>query len=511
MRFFWLLVLLFCFGQSSASELDPELIPAAKSFFPTANRFDPLQGSPPTAAIAQGNQLLGYVFLSKQIKPIPAYSGKPVNMLIALDTQGVIRGVKIIEHEEPILVIGVTQNDMATYTDQYIDKDAKQKIKIGGRNSKDAVAIDGISGATITTMVLNASITQSARAVIKAHSLPITHPVSLPSQVLSNEELAKTFSSGFSDAKDASIEEDIPIWQLVWEQRVSRIVILCLGLVVLTGILFFQDWITRYPRLIRWVRYSFLTYTVVFVGWFCLGQLSVINVLTFVSAMVHDFHWENFLIDPIIFILWCFVAITLLLWGRGVYCGWLCPFGAMQELINKLAQRLNIIQLPIPALIHERLLAIKYVILLALFGLSLQDMSEAARIAEIEPFKTAVILYFQRAWPFVSYAVFLLVLSIFNGKFFCKYLCPLGAALTISSHFRIFDWLRRRKECGRPCQTCSTECPSQAIRPTGEINVNECHYCLDCQITYWDAHKCPPLVEKRKRREKAGHSFKVRI
>jgi NosR/NirI family nitrous oxide reductase transcriptional regulator len=111
----------------------------------------------------------------------------------------------------------------------------------------------------------------------------------------------------------------------------------------------------------------------------------------------------------------------------------------------------------------------------------------------------------------VLYAGGLIAVSAVNGNFFCKYLCPLGAALTIGGHFRIFDWLRRRKECGRPCQTCATECPSQAIRPTGEINPNECHYCLDCQMTFWNSHKCPPLVERRKRFERHGQSVKVQL
>jgi polyferredoxin len=127
-------------------------------------------------------------------------------------------------------------------------------------------------------------------------------------------------------------------------------------------------------------------------------------------------------------------------------------------------------------------------------------------LAEVEPFKTAIVMRFDREWWFVLFAASLLLVSLFNRKLYCKYLCPLGAALAISSQFRIFDWLRRRKECGRPCQTCAVECEVQAIRPTGEINQNECHYCLDCQVTYWNDHKCPPLVEKRKRRERSGRA-----
>jgi len=119
----------------------------------------------------------------------------------------------------------------------------------------------------------------------------------------------------------------------------------------------------------------------------------------------------------------------------------------------------------------------------------------------VEPFKTAMVMRFAREWPFVLYAAGLLAISVFNRKFFCRYMCPLGAALTFPARVRIFDWLRRRKECGRPCQTCAAECEVGAIRPTGEINANECHYCLDCQVTYWSSEKCPPLIEKRRKRE----------
>jgi len=275
----------------------------------------------------------------------------------------------------------------------------------------------------------------------------------------------------------------------------------------LTFILLFQDWLTRRPRLLRAVRTGFLLFTLFFIGWYTLAQLSVIHVLTFINAILHQFSWESFLVDPLIFILWGFVALTLLLWGRGVYCGWLCPFGALQELIHQLATRLKIPEYKFPDVVHERLTAIKYVIFVALFGLSLQSIGYAARAAEVEPFKTAIVMHFDRSGLFLLYALGLLLIAVFNRKFFCKYLCPLGAALAIPAPLRIFDWLRRRKECGRPCQICARQCEVQAIRPTGEINPNECHYCLDCQITYWDDHQCPPLSEKRIRREKSKRAL----
>ncbi|MCK4825671.1 4Fe-4S binding protein, partial [bacterium] len=179
-----------------------------------------------------------------------------------------------------------------------------------------------------------------------------------------------------------------------------------------------------------------------------------------------------------------------------------CPFGAAQELLFRIGAHFKVPSFEFPEVVHVRLWAIKYLILLSLFALSMQSLVAAERYAEIEPFKTVFTLHFQREWGYIFYALALLSIALFNRKFYCRYVCALGASLTFPAKFRIFDWLRRRKECGRPCRTCETECEVRAIQPTGEINVNECHYCLDCQVTYWNAYKCPPLVEKRKRRER---------
>jgi polyferredoxin len=80
----------------------------------------------------------------------------------------------------------------------------------------------------------------------------------------------------------------------------------------------------------------------------------------------------------------------------------------------------------------------------------------------------------------------------------------LGAALAIPARLRMFEWLKRRWQCGNPCQQCALGCPVQAIHPTGQINPNECVHCLHCQVNYRDEYVCPPLIERRKRRERRG-------
>ena len=473
----------------------------AQTFFPESDEIGELEGTVPAAALFRGEEILGYVFLTDDIVKIPAYSGETITTLVGIDTQGQIVGVEILRHSEPILVTGVSEQDLAAYVDQYRGTNVKDTVQIGGTAREGRVAIDGLSGATITAMVLNASITRAARIVAASRGIPFpdSGPASSPQPPSVEETLVQPE------------KETEPLWIAVWRERTVRIAVLAAGLLLLTVILVFQDWLTQHASLVPYVRTAFLVYTLFFIGWYGLAQLSVINVLTFVNSMMRGFQWETFLIDPMMFILWSFVAITLLLWGRGVYCGWLCPFGALQELTNKICQRLNVPQIEIPTVVHERLWAIKYMILLALFALSLQSMLDAVLYAEVEPFKTAINMRFDREWPFVLYAAAFVAISAFNSKFFCKYVCPLGAALTFPARFRIFEWLRRRRDCGRPCQVCAVECPSQAIRPTGEINSNECHYCLDCQVTYWNAYKCPPLVEKRKRLAKHGRALKLKV
>ncbi len=287
------------------------------------------------------------------------------------------------------------------------------------------------------------------------------------------------------------------------------IVFVSLLLAVLATVLVFQDWLARHYRFYRWTRIGFLGVTLLVLGWGLGAQLSVVHVIAFAQALRTGFEWENFLLDPLIFILWSFVAIALLFWGRGVFCGWLCPFGALQELINEAARALRIRQIAVPFALHERLWPIKYVIFLGLFALSLQSISKAFVVAEVEPFKTAITLHFWRAWPFVAYAAALLVAGLFIERFYCRYLCPLGAALAIPARLRMFEWLKRRPQCGTECRICATRCTVQAIHPDGHINPNECIHCLNCQMLYYDPTTCPPLKARIERRA-AHHAAVVR-
>jgi NosR/NirI family nitrous oxide reductase transcriptional regulator len=332
-------------------------------------------------------------------------------------------------------------------------------------------------------------------------------PVTAPTALLEAASPAVDEDGLLGRLRQAAAEPDGPLvvsaglWLDIWQERWVDIVLLIGWLTILTQALVFQDALAQRPHFYRRFRTGFLLVTLLWLGWLMGAQLSVINVLTFIHALLTGFSWQIFLMEPLIFILWGYVALAMLFLGRGVFCGWLCPFGALQELTNKLARWFRVPQLELPFGLNERLWPIKYILFIGLLAVSLHSLSAATIAAEVEPFKTAIVMHFVRAWPFVLYAIALLAVGLFIERFFCRYLCPLGAALAIPARLSTFRWLKRRPQCGRECRICAVRCPVQAIHPTGEINPNECIYCLDCQVHYHDDHTCPPLIKRRKRRE----------
>ena len=676
-----------------------------------ADRFSAPEGEPPLAPVLQGDRLLGFAYLNSDVVDAAGYSGKPIHILVALDPNGKLIGAKLMEHHEPIVLVGIPEEKIKLVIEHFRGID----MRAVAAGTAEAVPPDIVSGATVTVLVIGDSILRSALKVVQARRLgppstgaaaaPVVTTVDLSkSEVVDwqalvgdgsvrrlhlsitdindayarsgNAEAAKRPEKGPPDAtfidlyvapvtiptigrsllgdveysrmmqdlqpgqqailvmgegrysfkgsgfvrggifdrielvqglesvrfhdkqhtrigdvaaagaprfkeialfatppsarfdpaqpwqlkllvqraigaldkaflvfdlrylppekylkheqpaavvadqppSDVSAVEtapapaatseaavtatETPLWQRIWRDRWIDIGVVVVAILALTGIFFFQDWFMRRPKLFVPLRLGFLAFVLIWLGWLVRAQPSVVNVLTYVNALMSGFKWDYFLMDPLLFLLWSSIAAALLFWGRGPFCGWLCPFGALQELTNKAARWMKVPQVTVPWGLHERLWPIKYVIFLGLFGVSLYSLALGERLSEVEPFKTAIVLRFVRDWPFVVFAGALLFAGLFIERFFCRYLCPLGAALAIPGRLRMFDWLKRYRECGHPCQRCANECPVQAIRPEGQINVNECIYCMHCQLLYWDDHKCPVMIQRRLKRER---------
>lgn len=304
-------------------------------------------------------------------------------------------------------------------------------------------------------------------------------------------------------------EPDAP-WVKVWKARALEIALFGLLLGGVATVYALRDQLTkRATRRNKWpvnlFKYSAWVLSISFVGFGMMAQPSITQVLTWFHALLFKWQWALFLSDPFIFLFWIFIIVTVFVWGRGLFCGWLCPFGSLSELIYKVAGAIGLgrFQRALPKRLHDKLKWIKYGVFFGLLAVSMFSMTTAEMLAEVEPFKTTFLVgWFQRSWPYTLFAAGLLALSIFVERPFCKYLCPLGAGLAMPSTFRWFG-LRRKQECST-CKACAHGCGAQAIDADGRIDHRECLHCLDCMILYTDTHACPPLVKERKKREVAG-------
>jgi len=306
-------------------------------------------------------------------------------------------------------------------------------------------------------------------------------------------------------------ERPAPTWLKIWQARALEIALFVLLLAGAGTTYALRDKLVRRSsrKDKRWVslpKYALWLTSIGFAGFYLKAQPSITQVLTWFHELLFEWEWSLFLSDPFVFIFWWFIIISVFFWGRGMFCGWLCPYGAMSEITHRIGRAIGLgrFQRKLPQKLHDKLKWVKYGVFVGLLAVSFYSMPLAEKLAEIEPFKTTFLVgVLNRSWPFITFWGLLMAAALIIERPFCKYLCPLGASLAIPSTFRWWG-LKRKQECG-PCTACAAGCHAQAIdHKTGTIDQRECLLCLDCMVMYYDDHSCPPLVKERKKRTSAG-------
>ena len=217
---------------------------------------------------------------------------------------------------------------------------------------------------------------------------------------------------------------------------------------------------------LRWVT---LGATLLYLGFIDGGFLSVSHIIAGISGGP-----EVYLTDLPLLLIVTFTVGTTLLWGR-VFCGFLCPFGALQDFIERIVPRS--FRRRSPQAIHHHALYVKYAVLLLVLAPALLGL-QFSLFGYFEPFGT--VFFLSRSMLLWTIAVGILAACIVVPRFYCRYVCPLGAALALGSLLSPFR-IRRIEAC-TVCNVCEQGCPTGAIRGP-EIDFKECVRCNICETS----------------------------
>lgn len=207
-----------------------------------------------------------------------------------------------------------------------------------------------------------------------------------------------------------------------------------------------------------------------------------------ISALISLKYWiQTGIINNVhpsgLFILIAIIVVSIL--AKKAFCSWLCPIGTLSESLWMLGQKLFGKNITLYRWLDYPLRSLKY-LLLFFFAFSIWQMdvpslagfiySPYNKMADVKMFQ-----FFADITPFALWTIAaLMVLSIVVKNFWCRFLCPYGALLGITSWFSPLKITRNAANC-IDCELCTEACPSNInVHTAGRVWSDECTGCLKC-------------------------------
>jgi NosR/NirI family transcriptional regulator, nitrous oxide reductase regulator len=235
------------------------------------------------------------------------------------------------------------------------------------------------------------------------------------------------------------------------------------------------------------LKYVTLAAAVVYMGFVKSRLVSIVDIFA-----VADLNLPIFKYNIAWYALSIFVVASTVLWGR-LYCGRVCAFGALTQLMDAVVPKR--LRVEVPPAIERRAAWIKYGLLVGVV-LYFVVTRNLGIYRFVEPFWMFGLFGTPAMW--VGLGVLLLA-TVFVRNLYCRFLCPVGAALGILSNLTVFR-IKRWSEC-KTCKICEKTCEWGAIQGP-KIIASECVRCDDCERLYLDQQKCPHWIILRRKSDK---------
>jgi len=265
-----------------------------------------------------------------------------------------------------------------------------------------------------------------------------------------------------------------------------------LDLVLLTG--FVALALVSFFRKSVGLKYVTLAAAVAYMGFVKSRLVSVVDLFA-----LADFSLPIFKYSLPTYLLWVFVIGSTILWGR-LYCGRICAFGALTQLMDPVVPRRMRVEIPVGIEHYANL--IKYGLLAGVLAYFLVT-HDVSIYRYVEPFWMFGLFGTTGMW--IGLAVLLLA-TVFVRNLYCRFFCPVGAALGLLSNLTVFR-IKRWSECNS-CKICEKTCEWGAIRGP-KIVASECVRCDDCERLYLDQKKCPHWIIVLRKADKSRKADKL--
>ena len=199
-------------------------------------------------------------------------------------------------------------------------------------------------------------------------------------------------------------------------------------------------------------------------------------------------------------LLWALVTVILtVIFGR-FFCSWVCPFGSLHHFVGFLGNRGKTPAQKIQLNRYRKAQCIKYFVLITFLAMAVfPSIAATLQTGLLDPislltrsfnlvllpivdgavnFVSVTGRAYERAW--LIFAVFLItvLLNLAIPRFYCRFICPLGALFAIISRFAIWRIGRRSNKC-IDCKLCQRNCEG-GCEPAGNIRISECVLCFNC-------------------------------
>jgi len=199
-------------------------------------------------------------------------------------------------------------------------------------------------------------------------------------------------------------------------------------------------------------------------------------------------------------LVWAVVTVVLTIILGRFFCSWVCPFGSLHHFTGHLANRKKTTAQKLALNDYRKAQGLKYLILVFFLGMAaFPSLAATLQTGLLDPIPlvtrslnivilavadrsvniaSAAVRFYEHAWLILAVLLTAVFLNLLIPRFYCRFICPLGALFGILSRFSIWRIGKKENQCPS-CKLCQRSCEG-ACEPAEKIRTSECVLCFNC-------------------------------